>query len=63
VGICVYHFWVRLSQLARHAGVHYQTAWEWARNGQMPAPVIQTATGRRLVIQPEAVESGRVVAY
>jgi putative resolvase len=41
--------------------VHYQTAWDWARNGQMP--VIQTATGRWLVIQPEAVESGRVVAY
>ena len=29
----------------------------------MPVPVIQTATGRWLVIQPEAVELGRVVAY
>jgi putative resolvase len=29
----------------------------------MPVPVIQTATGRWLLIQPEAVESGRVVAY
>jgi putative resolvase len=43
--------------------VHYQTAWEWAKNGQMPVPVIQTATGRWLVITPEADNAGRVVAY
>lgn len=61
--ICVYHFWVRLAEWARIAGVHYQTAWEWAKNGQMPVPVIQTATGRWLVIQPDAVAAGRVVAY
>jgi putative resolvase len=42
--------------------VHYQTAWSWAKNGQMPVPVVKTDTGRYLVLEP-SVEAGRVVAY
>ncbi|MFG2078592.1 IS607 family transposase [Nonomuraea maritima] len=47
---------------ARH-GVHYKTAWTWAKQGRMPVPVRQTLSGTWLVdeLAPEA--SGRVVAY
>lgn len=53
---------MKLSVWARRNGVHYQTAWSWAKNGQMPVPVIKTDTGRYLVLQP-AVSTGRTVAY
>ena len=42
--------------------MHYQTAWEWARDGKMPVPVVQTPSGRWLVTAPELGE-GRAVAY
>jgi putative resolvase len=42
--------------------VHYQTAWLWAKNGQMPVPVIKTDTGRYLVLESMA-SAGRTVAY
>ena len=54
---------MKLSEWARRNGVHYQTAWSWARNGQMPVPVIKTATGRYLVIEEPADRTGRAVAY
>src|ERR1019366_9491234 len=53
---------VKLAEWARRNGVHYQTAWEWARDGKMPVPVVQTPSGRWLVTVPEPGE-GRVVAY
>jgi len=43
--------------------VHYQTAWTWAKNGQMPVPVVKTATGRYLVLIPQSEQAGQVVAY
>jgi putative resolvase len=53
---------VKLSEWARRNGVHYQTAWQWAKNGQMPVPVVKTATGRYLVLEQEpAVAGGTVV--
>ncbi len=53
---------MKLSEWARRNGVHYQTAWSWAKNGQMPVPVVKTGTGRYLVL--EAVTgTGRTVAY
>jgi putative resolvase len=43
--------------------VHYQTAWQWAKNGQMPVPVVKTATGRYLVVEPTTEQAGRTVVY
>ncbi len=55
---------MKLSEWARRNGVHYQTAWLWAKNGQMPVPVVKTATGRYLVLAENApVDTGRAVAY
>ncbi|MER5473084.1 IS607 family transposase [Streptomyces sp. NPDC002685] len=48
---------------AARNGVHYQTAWSWAKAGRMPVPVRQTPSGTWLVDEPIAVASGRVVAY
>lgn len=53
---------MKLSEWARRNGVHYQTAWLWAKNGQMPVPVVKTDTGRYLVLEPTA-SAGRTVAY
>jgi len=54
---------VKLSEWARRNGVHYQTAWQWARDGKMPVPVTKTATGRYLVLEQHAEPTGRTVAY
>jgi putative resolvase len=55
---------VRLSDWARRNGVHYQPAWSWAKNGQMPVPVVKTVTGRYLVLESgRDVPAGRTVAY
>jgi putative resolvase len=59
---------VKLSEWARRNGVHYQTAWQWAREGKMPVPVVRTATGRYMVVDEEVeekpqVNTGRTVAY
>lgn len=55
---------MKLSEWARRNGVHYQTAWLWAKNGQMPVPVVKTATGRYLVLAENApADVGRAVAY
>jgi putative resolvase len=43
---------VRLSQWAQREGVHYQTAWKWFRDGTLPVPARQTATGTILVDDP-----------
>nr|MDT0657540.1 IS607 family transposase [Micromonospora sp. DSM 115978] len=53
---------MKLSEWARRNGVHYQTAWSWAKNGQMPVPVVKTDTGRYLVLESTA-SAGRTVAY
>lgn len=54
---------MKLSEWARREGVHYQTAWEWARAGKMPVPVYQTPSGTWMVrVEPER-PAGRVVAY
>jgi predicted site-specific integrase-resolvase len=54
---------VKLSEWARRNGVHHQTAWQWAKNGQMPVPVVKTATGRYLVLEqkPGGTVVGRCV--
>jgi putative resolvase len=54
---------VKLSEWAARNGVHYQTAWTWAKEGRMPVPVVQTPSGTWLVVEPAAEPHGRVVAY
>jgi putative resolvase len=54
---------VKLSEWARQQGVHYQTAWQWARDGNMPVPVLKTPTGRYLVMTPEVTPTGKAVGY
>lgn len=54
---------MKLSEWARRNGVHYQTAWQWAKNGTMPVPVVKTATGRYLVLEQSTESPGRTVAY
>ncbi|MHB8293963.1 MAG: recombinase family protein [Acidimicrobiales bacterium] len=40
---------MRLSEWAEQEGVHYQTAWRWFRDGNLPVPAIKTPTGLILV--------------
>ncbi|NEC86432.1 IS607 family transposase [Streptomyces sp. SID12501] len=54
---------MKLSEWAVRNGVHYQTAWTWAREGRMPVPVVQTPSGTWLVTEPAPQAAGRVVAY
>ena len=61
--ILVYTGLVKLSVWAERNGVHYQTAWRWARDGKMPVPVSRTPTGLWLVHDETPTETGRVVAY
>jgi putative resolvase len=54
---------VKLSEWARREGVHYQTAWEWARDGKMPVPTYRTPSGTWMVRAEPERPTGRVVAY
>jgi putative resolvase len=54
---------VKLSEWAARSGVHYQTAWTWAKEGRMPVPVVQTPSGTWLVIEATPEPAGRTAAY
>ncbi len=54
---------MRLSEWARREGVHYQTAWKWFKDGTLPVPALQTATGTILVDEPRAEEVGGGALY
>jgi putative resolvase len=54
---------MRLSDWARIQGVHYQTAWKWAREDKMPVPVVKTATGRYLVLTQGEQSAGGAALY
>ncbi|WP_455359228.1 IS607 family transposase [Streptomyces sp. SYSU K21746] len=54
---------MKLSEWAARNGVHYQTAWTWAKEGRMPVPVVQTPSGTWLVTESVSQAAGRVVAY
>jgi len=58
----MYDLPMKLSAWAREQGVHYTTAWRWWRQGKLPVPAYQTASGTILVDAPEPT-SGRVVVY
>lgn len=53
---------MRLSAWAKTQGVTYRTAWEWFKNGTLPVPARQLATGTILVDIPETPK-GRTVVY
>jgi putative resolvase len=55
---------VKLRDWAAREGVHCQTAWRWWRDGKLPVPARQTATGTMLVEVPAAGgAAGGVVVY
>jgi putative resolvase len=56
---------MRLSEWAKLEGVHYQTAWRWFRDGQLPVPAIRTPSGTILVEIPRGSQAstGRTVVY
>ncbi|MFI6652979.1 IS607 family transposase [Streptomyces sp. NPDC050529] len=54
---------MKLSEWAARNGVHYQTAWTWAKEGRMPVPVVQTPSGTWLVTESVLESAGRVVVY
>lgn len=54
---------MRLSEWAKREGIHYQTAWKWFKQGTLPVPARQTATGTILVDEPRAVEASGVALY
>jgi putative resolvase len=45
---------VKLREWAAREGVHYQRAWRWWRDGKLPVPARQTATGTIVVEVPAA---------
>jgi len=49
---------MRLSEWAAREGVHYQTAWRWFRDGQLPVPAIRTPSGTILVEVPRGSPVG-----
>jgi len=49
---------MRLREWAEREGVHYQTAWRWVRDGQMPVPVSKTPTGMIMVHVDEPAAGG-----
>ena len=54
---------VRLSEWAKREGIHYQTAWKWFKQGTLPVPARQTATGTILVDEPRREEASGVALY
>lgn len=61
--ISLYHDCVKLSEWAARNGVHYQTAWAWAKEGRMSVPVVQTPSGLWLVEESAPEVVGWTVAY
>ncbi len=57
---------MKLSEWAKQEGIHYQTAWKWFRDGQLPVPAIRTPSGAILVEVPRTgagSHEGRTVIY
>ena len=54
---------MRLAEWAEREGVHYQTAWKWFRDGKLPVPARQTATGVILVDVPRREQAAGVALY
>jgi|SRR5919202_6285261 predicted site-specific integrase-resolvase len=53
---------MKLSEWAKLQGISYKTAWRWFKEGKLPVPIEQTATGTILVKLPDSNE-GLVAVY
>ena len=63
---CNFRRTLKLSDWARRNGVCFQTAWRWWKDGNLPVPVQQLATGTILVRDESWIESSEnqeVVVY
>ena len=54
---------MKLSTWARNQGISYRTAWRLYRDGKLPVPSTQLATGTILVDPPKDVQDGTVALY
>jgi putative resolvase len=54
---------VKLAVWARSQGIHYLTAYRWWKDGTLPVPAHQTATGMILVDARDQAAEGRVALY
>jgi putative resolvase len=56
---------MKLSEWAARNGVHYQTAWRWWKQGTLPVPARQLASGTILVEVPASPRgrAGRTAVY
>lgn len=54
---------MKLSEWAKRNGVHYQTAWKWWKQGTLPVPARQLATGTILIDEPPREQALGVGLY
>lgn len=50
---------MKLSEWAERQGIHYQTAWKWWKEGNLPVAASQTRTGTILVYDREPTKASR----
>lgn len=53
---------MKLSEWAKQQGISYKTAWRWFKEGTLPVPVEQTATGT-ILVQAAAGVADKVALY
>jgi len=53
---------MKLSEWAKEQGISYRTAWRWFKEGKLPVPAEQAATGT-IIIKTKETESGHVAIY
>jgi len=53
---------MKLSEWAKEQGISYRTAWRWFKDGKLPVPAEQVATGT-IIIKTKGPESGKVAIY
>lgn len=49
---------MKLSEWADRQGIHYQTAWKWWKEGNLPVAASQTPTGMILVQEKDSMATG-----
>lgn len=63
VRVVVHACGVRLSERAKQEGIRYQTAWKWFKDGRLPVPARQTASGTILIDAPRPAAAAGVALY
>ena len=54
---------MKLSEWSKQQGIHYRTAWQWFKDGKLPVPVVQTASGTILIQEPRVEKSSSATIY